>query len=327
MLKFCARAAVIIVLVSVACLFVTRRLQSSTNMVAYQRALAPEYYDVLFVYDLNTGQSLQLETNTIKSAWSPDGSMLAYLVENGDETSFNVLNVENWTKRLYDGDIGRLGDGWNDFVWSPDSTRLLVLDSAGILYVLNLEDGSLNWLTAALISSYGWMHNGQGVYLYKDGETQVFNIETQAFATLVRGVNPHVSTDGRYITYTRDYSSYWLLDTLTSDLRQIFTSQEVWGIYGWSPNGYSLIASVYDDTAVESEQLKLLVLDVTTMSERILISDANFCAVDVTLDGRLAVLDTSRTLWLVGIESGTMVRAGFHDAKCLTLTLRPQKEM
>ena len=170
-----------------------------------------------------TGLDIQLAADGFAPLWSPDGKQAAFL-RNANNT------MDLWVVHATGGDAKQLTNGGvifggfaqlpynrvqtQDFQWSPDSSRLIYCaDVSGVANV---------WQVGTDARPVQISDN-------KDAGARLFN--------------PSWSPDGQraaWLTYepAQKTSSIWVLD---GSPRQIFGSESVLGIVGWTANGEELI--------------------------------------------------------------------------------------
>ncbi|MPZ17606.1 MAG: prolyl oligopeptidase family serine peptidase [Luteitalea sp.] len=182
-------------------------------------------------------------TSASRPVWSPDGTQLAYVWEEGDSSAIWVLDVESGKARSVFG----LGD----FSWAERDADPTQISEAG----------------------YQWAPDGQA--LLAQLETDLYLIDVAAGTarrlteTAERESDPRFSPDGTQVAVVRDFDLV-LLD-LESGTERVLTDdgdgdrirngipdwvywEELWGRegrgYWWSPEGGSIAYYRFDDSDV-----------------------------------------------------------------------------
>ena len=132
----------------------------------------------LYELDLKTNQAqelIRLPNHVLAFEWSPDGSVLAYLVAAETERRglpsplclFDSLSGVTTQIKSLSYTIGRGGNQWDErsIAWSPNGTRLLVLDTVQSppLYVVDLDGRNVIRPRAGTFAR--WLSDERIVYL------------------------------------------------------------------------------------------------------------------------------------------------------------------
>ncbi|MDQ7012647.1 MAG: S41 family peptidase [Planctomycetota bacterium] len=153
-------------------------------------------------------------------AWSPDGRWIAYFSDESGEYQVYITQSDGKgeTRQLTQGS----GNFYFDTYWAPDSEKLIVVDKAGRMTLIELESGDSRVLDRdewANQPGVSWSHDSRfftyskqepmgmasAVWIY-DMENDVANQVTSGF---FNDSSPVFSRKGDYLFYTsnRDFSS------------------------------------------------------------------------------------------------------------------------
>jgi Tol biopolymer transport system component len=305
----CARAALFFALLIAALVAAASSVQSASgDLLLFMSSYDPRGSE-WSVMDTASRLSYRLLRDAAVAAWSPDGTRLAYLYNRDGRPTPYVLDFETGQTRSYRTDIPYIA---RKPQWSPDGTRLLLHDygfPVAPLYVLWVEDGALENLRVLSAESYGWMPDGEGIFLSERGETRRLDLATGALEPFLPGVDPQWSPDGRWIAFeqvslARATSQIALLDTQTGETRPVPIPAENALLHSWSPDGRWLMTTRIATLPRGGTQQTLYLVDPLTLEGRDLGEVNIYCAVEWSPDGRLTYTDQQGWFRWLDIERG-----------------------
>jgi len=190
----------------------TPALSPDGTRIAYVAAQNRDMYVNLHILDLRSRERRQMTffTGDVSNpAWSPDGNMLLFDLDSGDDSGLFVIDAEG-------GEARRLTRGSHrDPAWSPDGRRIIyVHQEEGInLWIMNADGGGaqplLQWDGFRYFSP-AWSPDGDKVALVSnresaDLELYLVDLETRQLTRLTYGAymdfNPVWTPDGSGIMF------------------------------------------------------------------------------------------------------------------------------
>ena len=185
----------------------------------------------LHFYDIATRSSRLLTDGRSRHGsanWSPDGKHIAFHgnARNGINQDIYLVNVDDdSTPRLL---VASQGQSWQPVDWSPDSTRLLLVDYVSVteanLYIVEVASGIATQLKLPKsgIGAARFSADGRGVWLSADlgGEFRLLrylDLGDGSIRTLTSELtwdidDLEVSRDGRYVAYVVNVDGYSRLE-------------------------------------------------------------------------------------------------------------------
>lgn len=325
MLRLCAPAAALLVVICAA-LVVVAGSRGRGELAAYSA------FDGIYLFDPANLRTIRLTSGGNKPTWSPNGETLAFMVFENFRPQLKLLDWETLVVRTVETGLSRL----TAVVWSPDSTRLLLVDSEGApferrLYVLHIANGEIDKLQVFSGAFYGWTPDSTHLYFTdENAHTVILNPNTQRAAFSVPGRQPFWSSDARYIAYTRQdiVAQAWQIevyDTLTHETRGNPASPDSVVLHGWSPDNRWLMAARFIPDA--SDLAVLYRIDPLTWDEQRLIEARVGCEVNWSPEGMLRFTDVRGGLNLMDIERGKIDFVSESSPACSGYSWRPQKEL
>jgi dipeptidyl aminopeptidase/acylaminoacyl peptidase len=227
-------------------------------------------FDQLYRYDIADGRVTMLTDGGRSQnggiAWSTKGDRMAYgsTRRNGADRDVYVMNPADPTgdRRV----MQVTGGGWFTADWSPDDTKLLVLEyvsvSKSTLWIVDAATGAKTALTDpdgnVSYSGAEFSTDGRGVYVTTDRDSEFqrlgyLDLATRAFTPLTTDLkwdveNFDLSADGRTIAFSINeagVSRLFLLDTDSRRSRPVAAAPAgVVGALAWHPNNRDLAFSV-----------------------------------------------------------------------------------
>jgi dipeptidyl aminopeptidase/acylaminoacyl peptidase len=227
-------------------------------------------FDQLYRYDIADGRVTMLTDGGRSQnggiTWSTKGDRMAYgsTRRNGADRDVYVINpADPKTDRLV---MQATGGGWFTADWSPDDTKLLVLEyvsvSKSTLWIVDAATGTKAALTdpAGDVSYSGaeFSTDGRGVYVTTDRDSEFqrlgyIDLAARTFTPLTTDLkwdveNFDLSNDGRTIAFSINdagVSKLFLLDTGSRRSRPVAGAPAgVVGSLAWHPNNRDLAFSV-----------------------------------------------------------------------------------
>jgi len=226
---------------------------------AYWKSMYPQIYVMT-----SEGSNIEQITAGILGAstpkWSPDGSMLAFIMwtANGDSIRYELCTIDRFSGEKPEVLVSHYPDAAFDPAWSPDGSKLLycvrpgdnffgpselyVVDAAGGTPVLLESDNSRN-------RSPAWSPNGAEIVFQSDrsGDDELWLIPAGGGAATVvtTGVpfvdgSPSWSPDGQSIVFTSERTGtqdLWIISRDGSGEAQLTFEPEDQGDADWSPSG------------------------------------------------------------------------------------------
>lgn len=198
----------------------------------------------------------------VVSAWSPDGTRIAYITGLDEQRGLHVVNADGSDDRLlFAGTPGRMVSSPS---WSPDGTRLVfnTIYSETALYVVNVDGSELHQI-APQGASAQWSPRGTRIVFESvaAGNQDIYTINPDGsdLAQLTSGPDseslPMWSPDGTRISYYWQGSvtpnpagaptgTYVMGSDGTNKVRVLFTEPTYrFGPAVWSPDGTYIAAS------------------------------------------------------------------------------------
>jgi Tol biopolymer transport system component len=331
MLNLYARAATVVALLSAALIGLASSLRlPSGHVLLYMSHYDPTGSD-WSVMDTASRLSYPLLKGALWPVWSPDGTRLALMFDIDQRMVPHVFAFETGQVQGYNTDISSIA---RPALWSPDGTRLLLIDygyPVAPLFMLHLDDGTLENLDILSGEDYGWTPDGESVYFTQQGDTLLLDLDTREVTPLLPGVDAQWSPDGRWIAFERvnlAQAISWvaIMDTATGTSRIVPIPAENVLLHSWSPDGRWLISTRIDELPGGGVQQSLYLVDPVTLDGRDL-SDVNiYCAVDWTPDGRLTFTDRQGWFWALDVDSGERALLLIRRETCAVAAWRPRKE-
>jgi dipeptidyl aminopeptidase/acylaminoacyl peptidase len=244
----------------------------------------------LYRYDLDSGDVTLLTDGKSRNTgprWSYQGDRIAF-----GSTRRNGSDVDIWTVNPFDASSSRMvaqleGGGWEVSDWSPDGTKLLVLDGVSVtetyVWLIDVASGKKELLTpktgseTVAYNNARFAKNGNGVFMTSDQGSEfqrlVFmNLISKKTDTLTPELNWDVdefdlSKDGRRIAFEANEDGISMLHVLDTATRREVALPKLpvgvlWGVQ-WHANshefGFSLstASQPYDVYSVDVDSGRL----------------------------------------------------------------------
>lgn len=163
-------------------------------------------------------------------SWSPDGRWIAYFADNTGEYEMYITQSDGKGETRQVTDNG--GDWRFDAIWSPDSTKILMTEKDGEMYLVDVESGEQTLVDtepgafAGPGADLNWSHDSRWIVYARSGDvawTQsiwLYNVETGERTQVTSGTfndfSPTFDRKGDYIYFASQRSfqpTYSEIDT------------------------------------------------------------------------------------------------------------------
>jgi Tol biopolymer transport system component len=220
--------------------YVSPEFAGSTRLSYYASAFDESGF-ALFVFDMRTGSlstelaSPSLSTLISGTAWSPDGTLLTYLLAVAPGlVEFHVVfrSLDKTLARFDRRSNWRVGSYIELVGFSADSQYVAVYESLGTpstlrIRILKVADGSTAKELAGA-SDAVWGAAGSRLYFQSDAGVQVWNAATNQLSSFLPGyhwIRPRASADGKRIAFTLwSRSGIGVLDLATGNVLEPISS-------------------------------------------------------------------------------------------------------
>jgi len=218
-------------------------LGGGTGVIVYAEQTAQGR--AIVIYNLETGAKQQITQNSVDNhgpIWSPDGQLIAYTSEEGDQFDIFTINVNTGATRNLTNHPG--DDAYPS--WSPDGSQLLFHSNRNgdfDIFAINADGTGLRQLTSNDLPDLGptWSPNGRQIAF-----TQAVNNHRQITIMNVDGSDIYrITSDG---SYSHSYPS-------------------------WSPDGQQLTFYMVPDLSLTSG---IYVIDINGQNMRQLTQNEDF---------------------------------------------------
>jgi Tol biopolymer transport system component/CubicO group peptidase (beta-lactamase class C family) len=241
--------------------------------------------------------------NDLEPAWSPDGSQIAFMVHQVNQSSIYTMNPDG-SERV------RLTENTSSNYlpkWSPDGTRIVFVserDGNSEIYVMNADGSAQTRLTdnPAEDSYPAWSSQGDQITFYsdRDGRRELYTIK-------VDGSNPQPLTQDNAAVWVSDWSpdtgqiaftsnrdgnrEIYLLQVATGSLNRLTNNTALDGIPAWRPAGSASGTANITRTTLTHDNLMNGFTYTSPLDEAALTRPAQAAPAAHIFEGRLELYD------------------------------------
>ena len=189
-------------------------------------------------------------------AWSPDGTRLAYVVNDHGNPQLFVQNI--YTKHIQK--VSSLPGLNNAPAWSPDGRRLaltLSRDGNAEIYIMDLESQKLTRVTNSNSTNTeaNWLPDGSGILFTSDrgGKPQIYRVDIGDFGGIGQpkrltftgdyNARPIISPDGKRLAMVHEIERAFRIAVMDMDTEQVLvlTDTQLDESPSFAPNGDMIV--------------------------------------------------------------------------------------
>ncbi|MEQ8524408.1 hypothetical protein [Gracilimonas sp.] len=220
----------------------------------------------VYEYNLGSGQVTQLTSsvyNAFEASYSPDGSQIAYIVQEVNERKVAILNQDDFLNREVSASIRLNGDALNAKLNTP------LLGAAAMDSISTIEKTpygrDLSWLKPRAV--YPVWKEKAGTYQYGAGLSSIDALSRQAYSAEITGIQNRLWYD---VTYTNKmfYPGFELSGYSDPQFFQVSNQQESYSVmrqdrgfsfslpFDYTFRGDTRLSSISFSPEISAEQFK-----------------------------------------------------------------------